>query len=62
MTEVFDAEDPYLDTDAVFGVRTALIGRYEAVTDAAACGRLGVPGPQCLVMNFDVRLAGAPAS
>ena len=61
VTEVFDAEDPYLDTDAVFGVRTALIGRYDAVTNAAACERLGVPGPQCLVMNFDVRLAGAPA-
>jgi hydroxyquinol 1,2-dioxygenase len=59
VTEVFDAEDPYLDTDAVFGVRTALIGRYDTVTDAEACARLGVPGPQCLVMNFDVRLASA---
>lgn len=56
VTEVFDAQDPYLDTDAVFGVRTALIGRYDTVNDAQACARLGVSGPQCLVMNFDVRL------
>lgn len=61
VTEVFDIEDPYLDTDAVFGVRTALIGRYDTLTDANACARLGVPGPQCLVMNFDVRLADATA-
>lgn len=62
VTEVFDAEDPYLDSDAVFGVRTALVGRYETVKDAAACARLGVPGTQCLVMNFDVRLAKQPSA
>ncbi len=62
VTEVFDAQDPYLDSDAVFGVRTALIGRYDSVTDADACARLGVPGPQCLVMTFDVRLASASES
>lgn len=28
ITEVFEEGDPYLDSDAVFGVRSALIGRY----------------------------------
>ena len=29
VTELFDAEDPYLDSDAVFGVREALVRRYQ---------------------------------
>ena len=31
VTELFDAEDPYLDSDAVFGVREALVRRYQRV-------------------------------
>jgi hydroxyquinol 1,2-dioxygenase len=58
VTEIFDAEDPYLDRDAVFGVREALVGRYETVNDAAACALLGVPGPACPVMNVVLRLSG----
>lgn len=57
VTEVFDEEDPYLDSDAVFGVRRALVGRYATVRDPAACTRLGILGPECSVMQFDVRLA-----
>lgn len=44
ITEVFDAEDPWLERDAVFGVREALVGRYEATAE----------GP---VMNVEFRLA-----
>jgi protocatechuate 3,4-dioxygenase beta subunit len=29
VTEIFDADDPYLETDAVFGVRDALIRSFE---------------------------------
>ena len=29
VTELFDADDPYLDSDAVFGVRDALVQRYQ---------------------------------
>ena len=43
VTEVFDAEDPYLDSDAVFGVREQLVGHYKAE-------------PQGLVMRIDFRL------
>ena len=57
VTELFDAEDPYLDSDAVFGVREALIGQYRSVTDAAAAARLGLPGDQCLVMHTDLVLS-----
>ena len=57
VTELFDESDPYLDSDAVFGVREALVGRCVPTTDAAACQRLGVPGPQCLVMDVEFRLA-----
>jgi hydroxyquinol 1,2-dioxygenase len=57
VTELFGVEDRYLDSDAVFGVRAALVGRYERIHDAEACARLGVSGPECLVMNVDLRLA-----
>lgn len=57
VTELFDAEDPYLESDAVFGVRAALVGRYAQQTDPAACARHGLPGPDCLVMSIDLRLA-----
>ncbi len=56
VTELFDAEDTYLDTDAVFGVRQALIGHYQLETDAAGAARLGVAGNQCLVMRADLVL------
>jgi catechol 1,2-dioxygenase/hydroxyquinol 1,2-dioxygenase len=59
VTELFDSEDPYLDRDAVFGVREALVGRYQAVNDAAACALLGLPGPDCLVMDVVLRLSPA---
>lgn len=60
VTELFDAEDPYLDKDAVFGVRQALIGHCVPTTDAALCTRVGLPGDQCLVMQVTLRLAETP--
>ena len=57
VTELFDAEDPYLDSDAVFGVRQALIGRYRTETDAATASWMGLQGEQCLVMDTDFVLS-----
>lgn len=57
VTELFDAEDPYLERDAVFGVREALIGRYAVEHDPAAAQRLGLSGPSVPVMRMDFRLA-----
>ena len=48
VTELFDADDPYLDSDAVFGVRGALVQRYQTVADA------DVP-----VMQIDITLGAA---
>jgi protocatechuate 3,4-dioxygenase beta subunit len=57
VTELFDAEDPWLDRDAVFGVRGALIGRYVAEDDPEAARALGIAGPKVPVMRFEFRLA-----
>jgi protocatechuate 3,4-dioxygenase beta subunit len=46
VTELFDADDPWLERDAVFGVREALAGRYER-------------GPEGPVMQVVLRLAPA---
>ncbi len=51
VTELFDAADPYLASDAVFGVRAALVRRYETTPDA------DVP-----VMAIDIVLAAADAA
>ncbi len=60
VTELFEEQDPYLDADAVFGVRAALVGRYEAVEDAAACERHGWPGTCCVAMNVAIKLVSQP--
>ncbi len=57
VTELFDATDSYLDTDAVFGVRQALVGHYRSELDAAAAARLGLAGDTCLVMRTDIVLS-----
>lgn len=57
ITEVFDEADPYLERDAVFGVREALVGRYATEHDPAAAARLGLSGEEVSVMRMDFRLA-----
>jgi protocatechuate 3,4-dioxygenase beta subunit len=57
VTEVFDEDDTYLDNDAVFGVREALVGKYHPTSDAPACARHGLDGTQCDVMQVELRLA-----
>jgi hydroxyquinol 1,2-dioxygenase len=56
ITHVFVEGDPYLDGDAVFAVKDALIGRYCKVDDAAQAKRLGMPNP-FLKLEWDFRLA-----
>jgi protocatechuate 3,4-dioxygenase beta subunit len=51
VTELFDEEDPYLDQDAVFGVRQALVCRYRAIE--------GVDVP---VLDISLVLAPLPAT
>ena len=61
VTEVFPSDDPYLDEDAVFGVREQLIMEYQAKTDASSLPddlliKPSLEGPYSLV-NFDFVLA-----
>ena len=62
VTELFDAEDTYLDNDAVFGVREALVGQFEPTTDEALCQRHGLSCSETLVMRIELRLAPASPS
>ncbi len=57
VTELFEQDDPYLDVDAVFGVRQALIASYQEVSDAAACQRLGLAGSRYTLLEFEIRLS-----
>jgi hydroxyquinol 1,2-dioxygenase len=60
VTHVFVEGDPYLEHDAVFAVKDALVGRYETVDDAAFAGRFGLANPfQKLVFDFRLAPAGA---
>lgn len=56
-TEVFFADDKYVDEDAVFGVRESLVVKTRAATDADALAHaLKLP---CQVVEFDFRLQAA---
>ena len=57
VTEVFEAQDPYLHNDAVFGVREPLVGEYRDINDAAVSALLDSPSGPCQVMEMDFRLA-----
>lgn len=57
-TEVFFADDPYIDGDAVFGVRESLLVRPQRCDDAALARRHRLPLPFEQV-RFDFRLAPA---
>jgi len=55
-TEVFPVDDPYIDADAVFGVRASLAVPFEQRDSAADAARYGLQNPFCLV-QFDFRMS-----
>lgn len=57
-THIFCDDDPYLDSDAVFGVKESLIYAFPLVEDAAERARWGMDQPFHHVV-FDVRLTPA---
>lgn len=67
VTELFDSEDPYLNADAVFGVRDELVGIFKLKQDSELLTRHGMKGDECLVMDVVLKLsksdeqAAAPA-
>lgn len=58
VTELFPDDDPYLDEDAVFGVREELILEFTEAGEGETPAMPGVEAPYCNV-NFDFRLAPA---
>jgi hydroxyquinol 1,2-dioxygenase len=55
VTEVFNADDPYIEGDAAFGVRESLIVRFERRDSPNEATIFGVENPFYLV-NFDFHL------
>lgn len=52
-THIFTPDCPYLDDDAVFGVKKSLIGDFRLVDDAKTAARLGMPNPyRCVEWDF----------
>lgn len=56
ITEVFDAEDPYVDNDAVFGVRESLVAHFKTESDPDVAHRYQLPA-NYLAVDLSVRLA-----
>lgn len=55
VTEVFNAEDPYIEADAAFGVRESLVVQFKQTNSPEEAAGFGVSNPFFLV-NFDFRL------
>ena len=45
VTHIFDPNDPYIASDAVFGVKQSLMAEFKPVTDAATIAAAGFSGP-----------------
>ncbi|SEM56408.1 dioxygenase [Streptacidiphilus jiangxiensis] len=55
LTHLFVADTPYLDSDAVFGVKDSLVREFPTVDDPARAAEVGLPNPFRAV-HFDVVL------
>ena len=58
VTHIFDPDDPYIRSDAVFGVKQSLMAKFQPVTDPAAAKAAGFDGP-FLDLAFDFILSRA---
>ncbi len=56
VTHIFAHDDPYIDSDAVFGVKEALLVEFREHDDPVRARELGVKAPFCTA-EFDIRLA-----
>ena len=57
-THVFVADSPYLDSDAVFGVKESLVRDVPEVDDAGRAAEVGLENP-FRTLTFDVTLLRA---
>lgn len=60
-THIFVADSPYLDSDAVFAVKSSLVQEFAVVTDAEEAAALGVRAPFRLA-EIDLVLDPAPVA
>lgn len=60
VTHIFDPDDPYIRSDAVFGVKESLLARFDWVTDAARIDASGFAGPHFEVCHDFVLAAARP--
>ena len=44
-THIFDPDDPYIHSDAVFGVKESLMARFDLISDPARIAAEGLAGP-----------------
>ncbi|MFJ8107855.1 dioxygenase [Streptomyces sp. NPDC096132] len=58
-THIFVADSPYLDSDAVFAVKSSLVRDFCHTDDADTAARYGLPNP---FMRAEIELALEPAS
>ena len=58
ITEVFDAEDPYIENDAVFGVRKSLVAHFRTESNPEVARRYQLPASY-LAVDLPVSLAPA---
>jgi catechol 1,2-dioxygenase len=56
VTHIFDPADPYIASDAVFGVKESLLAEFRPVTDPAALAEAGAAAP-FLDVEFDFVLS-----
>ena len=56
-THIFDPEDPYLESDAVFGVKESLVATFNKVEDPARIAEVGLNGSYYWDVEFDFVLA-----
>jgi catechol 1,2-dioxygenase len=45
VTHIFDPDDPYIESDAVFGVKESLLAKFVMVDDPTAIAAAGMSGP-----------------
>ena len=43
-THIFDPDDPYINSDAVFGVKESLLAEFKRITDMKRAGAMGFAG------------------
>ena len=56
-THIFDPDDPYIDSDSVFGVKKSLIADFVKIEDRQKTAEAGFDGPDYWDVEFDFVLA-----